>query len=90
MVRELRNRVAELAAIKGRREGRTITQRDLAEEIGIPLVTLGRWYRNEVKRIDEHVVLRMTQYFDVTVGELLIVEEVDESGQSKTPLLATA
>ena len=86
------NRVAELHAIKERQEGRTITQRELAEEIGIPLVTLGRWHRNEVKRIDEHIVLRMTEYFNVAVGDLLIVQgesesaPSDEPGNAKTPL----
>lgn len=87
-MRKLRNRVAELAAVKGRKENRTITQRDLAEEIGIPLPTVARWHRNEVSRIDEHIVLKITSYFGVSVGELLIVEETaegEESPERKNP-----
>lgn len=90
-MKKLQNRVAELAAAKGRREHRTITQRDLADETGLPLPTVARWHRNEVTRFDERVVLTLVSYFNVSINELLIIEDYgEESPENKTPLLATA
>lgn len=80
MAQRIRNRYQELLAVKERREGRKITQRIAAEEIGITTVTIGRYARNEVERYDEAVILAMCNYLGCTLGEFLVIEEVNESG----------
>jgi len=89
MTQRIVNRFYELLAVKGRREGRRITQRVAAEEIGITTVTIGRYARNEVERYDEAVILAMCNYLGCSVGEFLVIEEVDESG-GETPENETA
>jgi transcriptional regulator with XRE-family HTH domain len=84
------NRFQELVAVKERREGRRISQRTAAEEMGLTQVTIGRYSRNELSRYDESIVLAMCNYLGCTVGELLVIEEFEEAGgespEIKTPL----
>lgn len=81
MIQRIRNRYQELLSIKERREGRRITQRVAAEEIGVTTVTIGRYARNEVERYDESTILAMCKYLGCTLGEFLVIEEVEESGE---------
>lgn len=90
MVKRINNRVAELLALKARRENRRITQRTAAEELGIPQSTFARWYHNEVTRRDDDIVLMLMEYLECSLPELLVVEEYDDEERSKTPLAATA
>ena len=86
----LSNRAHELLAIKRRKLGRSITQRDVADETGIALSTISRWFRNDIQRMDAHVVVALAEYFECDIGDLLVIEESDdEPGQRKT-LLAEA
>lgn len=81
MAQRIINRYQELLAIKERNERRRITQRIAAKETGLTTVTIGRYSRNEVTRYDEPIVLALCQYLNCTVGEFLVIEEVDESGE---------
>lgn len=89
--RVILNRVAELLAIKERREGRRITQKAAAEELGVPESTFARWYRNDITRRDDWLVLKLMDYFDCDLDELLIVEETivedTESPEIKKPTM---
>ena len=81
------NRFRELLAVKERREGRRISQRTAAEEMGLTQVTIGRYARNELSRYDESIILAMCNYLGCSVGDFLIIEEVEEtSPETKTPL----
>lgn len=87
----IRNRLRELMAAKERKEGRKITQMGLSEELGIARWTVDRWARNEVARMDEHIVIAFCRYFDCQPGDLIVMETIDapedtELGQRKTPL----
>lgn len=81
MIQRIRNRYQELLSIKERREGRRITQRVAAEEIGVTTVTIGRYARNEVERYDESTILAMCKYLGCTLAEFLVIEEVDGPGE---------
>lgn len=81
MKQRIVNRFQELLAVKGRREARRISQRTAAEEMGLTQVTIGRYARNEVSRYDEPIVLAMCNYLGCTVGDFLVIEEIDESGE---------
>lgn len=82
------NRFRELLAIKGRNEGKNISQREVAEVTGLSKTTVDRIARNETSRYDEHVLLAICNYFDCSVGELLIIQEEvgAQEGQRKTLL----
>lgn len=85
----IKNRLREFMAIKGRNENRHISQRKLAEEIGVSKITVDRWAQNNVTRIDDDILIKLCVYFGIQPGDLLIMEEVpDDEGQSKTPLSA--
>lgn len=87
----LKNRLRELMAVKGRRENRYISQRQLAEETGISKVTIDRWARNEVSRMDETTIITLCEYFGIQPGELIVMEvKGNDTPELKTPLLATA
>jgi transcriptional regulator with XRE-family HTH domain len=88
--KRINNRVAELLALKARAENRRITQRAAAEEMGMPPSTFARWYHNDITRRDDEQVLILLSYFGCGIDDLLVVEEYDDQGNSKTPLLATA
>jgi transcriptional regulator with XRE-family HTH domain len=82
----LSNRARELLAIKMRLEGRTITQRDIVAETGISLATVSKWMRNDVQRLDAPIVLALMEYFNCSLQELIVIEEIPNSGEIKTPL----
>lgn len=73
----IRNRVAELVAIKARREGRTIRKMTLVEETGLNRGTVDTWLANEVTRYDADVMLAWCNYLDCAIADLFVVEEVD-------------
>lgn len=87
------NRLTELMAMKGRKEGRRISQRLVAEETGIDKMTVGRYARNEVGRFDEHVIIALCVYFQCDIGDLLVFEEVPDNNEApelKNPVALTA
>lgn len=91
----VKNRVAELVAIKARREARRISHRDLANETGLSRSSIQYWMANSVTRFDAHQIVTLCDYFGVGVDELLVVEDElptsgqDDAGQNET-LLAVA
>jgi transcriptional regulator with XRE-family HTH domain len=89
MTQRIVNRYQELLARKERHEGRRITQRTAAEETGLTTVTIGRYARNEVSRYDEPILLILCNYLGCTIGEFLVMEDVDneeESPENETAL----
>ena len=81
MMKRMLNRFRELLAIKERREGRNISQRVAAKEMGLAKTTVDRYARNEVSRYDEPIVLAMCEYLECELGDLLVIENV-ESGET--------
>ncbi len=84
----LRNRLRELLAIKSRHDGRTVSQREVAETTGIAKTTIDRYARNEVLHYSGDVVAAICVFLNVEVGEFLIIEDETE-GQQKTLLAAS-
>lgn len=71
------NRLAEQAAIKGRREGRTINQAIIAEDTGLAFNTVNAWWHNRVTRYDEVVIITLCRYIPCNVSDLLTIEDVE-------------
>jgi len=70
----LKNRFFHLLSEKERQESRRITQSEVANAVGVDLHTIIRWMRNDVKKFDASVVVRMCEYFGCEVGDLLYLE----------------
>jgi DNA-binding Xre family transcriptional regulator len=85
----LQNRFSELLARKERKEKRSISRRKVAQETGVGLSSVQNWAVNEVTRYDAFQITVFCEYLECTPGELLVIEEVETEGQTKT-LLATA
>ena len=85
----VRNRFNELLAVKERKEGRSISRRQIAEDTGISLSSVHNWATNQVTRYDGLQIATFCEYLNCSPGDLLIIEEVTIEGQRKT-LLASA
>jgi len=72
----LSNRFSELLAIKSRREGRRITNRQVVRETGLLRHTVDSYAKNEVTRYDAHIVLTLCNYLGCSVAEFFVVEQV--------------
>lgn len=51
--------------------GYPLTQRELADEAGVSLPTVSRWYNGDFDRIDAETVVRLMGYFQCTFSELI-------------------
>lgn len=76
---KLRNRLLILVHEKERREGRRVRQSEIAKAIGVTNHTIGNWIRNDVTKFEAHVIEGLCAYFACQVGDLLVLEDVDES-----------
>jgi DNA-binding Xre family transcriptional regulator len=77
MRRVVKNRVAELVAIKARNEGRRINKTTLFEETGLGRSTVETWMANQVTRFDSDVMLAWCEYLGCEVADLFVVEEIE-------------
>lgn len=82
------NRFTELLAIKGRKEGRNISRREVAEKTGLAKATVDAYGNNTVTRFDAGILLTMCEYLDCTLQEFLVVEEREQSPETTNPLVA--
>lgn len=76
MKKIIRNRVAELVAIKARREGRVIRKMTLVDETGLNRGTVDTWLANDVNRYDADVMLTWCDYLGCQLADLFVVEEL--------------
>ncbi len=56
---------------RGQKEGRVVTQQEVAETIGITRSALRRIERGETQGIDFDTLAKLCDYYEVTVGEVL-------------------
>ncbi len=82
MVRRIhmRNRLLDLIQAKQKAEGRLISQRELARDLGMSANTLKKWVAQDVQQYDQEVVDKICGYFNVKdVTELFYLEIVEET-----------
>lgn len=82
----IKNRFKELLAKKERVENRKITRRDVAAETGISLSSIQAYANNTVQRYDADKLAILCDYFDCTISDLLIRENVDSPEMQTTPV----
>lgn len=87
-MRRIRNRFAELLAIKARREGRgRIPRTTVTAATGLALGTVDSYINNTVYRFDGDVLMRLCEYLECEISDLLVIEDVI-SPENETPLLS--
>lgn len=72
---KFRARVEQLVLAKSAAQGTRISQREVAEESGVPLTTLSRWYNQSFERMDADTVLKLMRYLGCTLNDLVEVIE---------------
>ena len=78
--KRIRNRFSLLLAEKAYREGKSrISQRDVAKATGLAKATVDRIANNSVSMYDTRVMLAICEYLGCQPGDLLVIEEVEES-----------
>lgn len=70
-VARFRTNVRQLILDKSAREGRRITYKEVANDIGLSEITISRWARNEIERIDLSMIKLLCDYFNCTFEELV-------------------
>ena len=78
------NRLDELLARKGRKEGRRISKRVMAEETGLGEGSLKLWGRNAVQKYDGVYIAVICRYLECGVDELLMIVEDDDEEEAET------
>jgi DNA-binding Xre family transcriptional regulator len=63
---------------KERQLGRRITQKEVAEAIEVSQHTIASWLRNDLNKFEAHIIERLCDYFQCELGDLLVLEEVEE------------
>ena len=72
----MRSNLRVLAAQKGQRERRRLSLRTVAEETGVSRYTIYAFANDTISEYPKEVITQLCNYFDCTVGDLLLVEEV--------------
>lgn len=81
----MRNRFFALVNIKEQREGRRITNKEIATATGVSMPTITRWMRNEVSKIDTPVLEAFCRYFDCEIADLLFLEPPADGSSMEPP-----
>ena len=50
---------------------------DIAKDTGLPYSTLHAWYSGKVTRFDSHVIVKLCDYFDCRISDLLEYSATD-------------
>jgi putative transcriptional regulator len=77
--RKMKNRLFELIRQQELKEGRRITQKEIAEFADVTEHNIGKWIRNEMTRYDTKVVELICGFFDCDLCDLLYFEFSEEN-----------
>lgn len=83
-MRRLHNRFLYLLTEKERKEGRRILQKEIAEAVGVPNHTIGRWIRDEVERYERELMERICDYFQCDIADLLYLDPEEDGEESRS------
>lgn len=80
----MKSRLKQLMLERAAQEGELLTQTKIAKETGLDNNTISTWMSdNPIKTINTRVAGRLCRYFGVGLGELVIFEEPEESGDKE-------
>ncbi len=75
----MRSNLRVLTAQKSQRERRRISLRTVAEETGITRYTVYALANDQLREYPKDVLEKLCNYFDCTVGDLLLTQEREAS-----------
>jgi DNA-binding XRE family transcriptional regulator len=73
-VATLKNKLWTLVKQREIKEGRTITQGELAEKLGVTRKTVSAWLDNRVNQFDGTLIARMAEYFECEIEDILYID----------------
>jgi DNA-binding Xre family transcriptional regulator len=79
MAKRLKNRLLVLLTDKEKKEGRRISQSEVARAVKVTPSTISGWIYQETRRIDEHVVIGLCEYFDCKIEDLIYISDEEEA-----------
>lgn len=82
MPKQLKNRVMLFLQEKERKENRRISSSEIARAINVAPNTVGSWIRNEVTKIEAHVLIGLCDYFNCKIEDLIYIEVVEETPET--------
>lgn len=81
----VKSRLKEFRDKKSAELGFDMTQKQLAQVVGLPQPTISLWEsRRPIKRIDVEALGKLAVYFGVGLWDILEVEIAEESPETKT------
>lgn len=80
MAAKLRTRLFVLVQTKETTLGRHLTNKEIAEGVGVSMHTVGRWMRGEVTQLNTKVLEGFCEYFNCDVGDLLYMDRSEAGG----------
>jgi len=80
--KQLKNRVMLFLQEKERKENRRISSSEIARAINVAPNTVGSWIRNEVTKIEAHVLIGLCDYFNCKIEDLIYIEVVEETPET--------
>jgi len=81
----LKIRLRELMDEKSKRQGRAITQAEVARAVGVDSGTLSRYANGYVAGFKNDILERLMDYFQVEPGDILVREREDDRTKSEHP-----
>ncbi len=70
----MRTRIVELMGKKQTAESRVINQAIVAEEANLSRQTINKWVNGDLRRFDEDTIIKLCDYFDCDMSELLYLD----------------
>lgn len=79
----LKHKLIELLARKESAEGKRYSQAEIARATSLPENTVSRWMNNsEIHRVDDKVLIKLCDFLDCNVGDLLYIDRRTMSDDS--------
>jgi putative transcriptional regulator len=74
----MKKMMCRLAVLMAEKDPR-LSQRRLAEDLGLGITTVGRLHNNKFDRVDKATIEKLCGYFDCSVGDLFVLKDVEEN-----------
>jgi DNA-binding Xre family transcriptional regulator len=79
MLPRLKNRFVYWMTEKERQLDRKVSYAEIARATDVSMGVIMRWVKNDVERFDSPVVVKFCQYFGCQVGDLLYIDDSEDS-----------
>lgn len=78
MAYTFQSHLKQLVLNKAARDGHTISQREVAQDTGISLPTVSKWFNGRVDRIEADTVGKLCAYLECAITDLITLQSSAE------------